>query len=110
VSPAVEVQDLGGGKDLVDSLLFGARGGRALKEGETSGWLVFPSGPARMRLVARLDPNPGQLAARIENDRRLALERSLRTYYEELKDRFPVRILDTQLRDVGLPPPPPPSD
>jgi len=110
VSPAIEVQDLGGGKDLVDSLLFGARGGRALKEGETSGWLVFPSGPARMRLLARLDPNPGQLAARIENDRRLGMERNLRTYFEELKDRYPVRILDTQLRDVGLPPPPPPTD
>lgn len=106
VSPAAGISDLGGGKGILDSLTFGARGGRALREGETSDWLTFPVGYVRMRLAGRTDPNPGQLAARIQNDRSLELERRLRTYFEDLKDRYPVRILDPKLRDVGLPPPP----
>ncbi len=106
VSPAAGISDLGGGKGVLDSLTFGARGGRALREGETSGWLTFPVGYVRMRLAGRIDPNPGQLAARIQNDRSQELERRLRTYFEDLKDRYPVRILDPKLRDVGLPPPP----
>jgi hypothetical protein len=42
----------------------------------------------------------------VENERRTETERALVGYFEELKNRFPVRILDRTLRDVTLPPPP----
>jgi parvulin-like peptidyl-prolyl isomerase len=100
--------DLGdlGGETLVDSLIFGGIGGRpALRPGETSGWVAFPGGLARMRLVARNAPDPSDMAARLERDRRKELERNLYFYFEELKREFPVRIQDPAMAATTLPPP-----
>jgi hypothetical protein len=96
-----------GGAAIVDSLVFGAPGGARLERNGVSGWLAFPSAAVRMRLVQRVGPDATQLASRVENDRRARLERRLYAYFETLKRRYPVRILDAKLRDVVLPEPPP---
>jgi len=75
-----------------------------LKIGEDSHWIVFPAGQARLRVIERPDPNPGQLAARVESLRKLAEARALDDYFARLKQRFPVRILDAEMREVVLPP------
>lgn len=100
-----------GGAEIVDSLAFGTRhGGPVLKPGETSGWLDLPGGYARLRLMSRTPPDPGRLSAKIENDRRMEFERKLYGYFEDLKKRYAIRILDPKLRDTPLPPPPPSHD
>jgi parvulin-like peptidyl-prolyl isomerase len=91
----------------IDSLVFGGRRAAALAPGETSGWVDLPAGLLQVRLVERRAPNPVQLGARLEAERRLAVERHLFDYYEDLKKRHAVRILDPRLRDVIIPPPPP---
>jgi parvulin-like peptidyl-prolyl isomerase len=100
-----------GGASITDSLLFGTRRSEpALQPNQMTGWLDLPGGFARVKLLERDPPDPDQLAARIENDRRLKLEQKLYGYFEDLKQRYAVRILDAKLRDTSLPPPPPPRD
>ena len=65
------------------------------------------NGAVRMRLVERIEPNPAQLAARLETEKRDAAERSMIKYFEGLKKRYPVRIMDPALKDVALPAPRP---
>jgi peptidyl-prolyl cis-trans isomerase D len=91
----------------VDSLVFGGRRAPALDPGQVSGWIDLPAGLLKVRLVERRAPSPTQLAARLESERRLAIERHLFTYYEDLKKRHTVRIHDSRMRDVIIPPPPP---
>jgi parvulin-like peptidyl-prolyl isomerase len=99
--PGLGIQDL-------DSLVFGrGRIPAVLQVGSMSGWIRFPLGFAQLRVTAREAPNPEQLAARIENERRLERERSLRAYYDKLRERYPVRILDAKLRAVAIPTMPP---
>jgi len=92
------------GQADLDSLVLG-RGGRApvLKTGVMSSWIPFPLGEARVRVVNREAPDPEQVAARVEGERRMETERNLSAYYQTLKARYPVKILDTKLRAVMLP-------
>lgn len=91
----------------LDSLVFG-RDGRApgLEVGRTSGWVRWPSGLARVRLVERREPTRDRLLAREEELRRIVVERRLAAWYEELKGRYPVVIRDRALRAIPLPEPP----
>jgi hypothetical protein len=61
-----------------------------------------------IRLVEKHEPGATELAARIERERRLVYEHHLFEFFEDLKRRFPVRILDPRLREINLPPPPVP--
>jgi parvulin-like peptidyl-prolyl isomerase len=92
----------------LDSLVFGGKGrAPALDPGQTSGWVRWPGGVAKVRLLERTDPTPDRLRVRTDELRRLALERRLLAYYEDLKKRFPVRIRDRSLAAIPLPEPPP---
>jgi hypothetical protein len=88
----------------LDSLMFG-RGNKppALATGVMSDWIPFSFGMARMRVTDRQGPDPEQLEARIESARRSETERNLQAYYQGLKTRYPVKILDVKLRSVTLP-------
>jgi hypothetical protein len=93
------------GSARLDSLAFGTSSAPpVLQPGKASGWVEFPGGWARLRLVERKGPEPVQSASRFEIETRAALERNLRTAYEKLKQRFPVEILDPELRHTELPP------
>ncbi len=98
-----------GGSERVDSLLFGTARTPEITAGTTSGWLTLPNGLARLRVLARSDPSADQLASRAEKLRREELERRLSTYFEDLKRRYPVRILDARLRELDVPRPPDPK-
>lgn len=89
---------------VVDTLLFGLRGTDGLAPGVLSDWIVLPAGILRLRTAQIRPPDAGVLATRVENERRMETERALVGYFEELKERYPVRILDRTLRDVTLPP------
>jgi parvulin-like peptidyl-prolyl isomerase len=92
----------------MDSLVFGS-GGRppALSPGGLSGWVRWPGGLARVRLLDRVEPAEDQVQARMEDVRRAAVERRLHAHFEELRRRHPVRILDRRLEAIPLPEPPP---
>jgi len=96
-----------GGSGVVDSLVFGTeKHPAALAIGGTSGWLDLPGGFARVRLVGRTAPDAGRVAAQAENEGRVRLEQRLAGWFDEVKKRHAVRILDPALRDTPLPPPP----
>jgi parvulin-like peptidyl-prolyl isomerase len=88
----------------LDSLVFGI-GGRppALAEGQESGWVRWQGGMARVRLLERSDPAPDRLRVRMDELRRIAIERRLQGYYDGLKKRYPVRIVDRKLAAIPLP-------
>jgi hypothetical protein len=90
----------------LDTLLFGLHGTDGLSPGVLSDWITMPAGILRLRTSQIHPPGAGALTTRVENERRMETERALVGYFEELKKRFPVRILDRTLRDVTLPPPP----
>jgi hypothetical protein len=60
----------------------------------------FPNGSAKVRLVSRSDPPREAVQARMENERSAVTERGLIAYFDRLKKRWPVRILDPKMRDV----------
>lgn len=91
---------------VVDSLLFSDR---ALAPGATSAWIDRTEVVFMLKLVERLAPHPNEVANRVEMERRMAFERGMYEYYEGLKRRYPVRILDPEMRDVALPAPPEPK-
>lgn len=91
--------NLGGGP-LLDSLLTGSPGHKPLQPGQETKWVEFPNGWARIRLVARSDAPREAVQARLENERSAATERGLIAYFERLKKRWPVRILDQKMREV----------
>jgi parvulin-like peptidyl-prolyl isomerase len=98
------------GKTQLDSLVLGTgKKDAVLDVGQDSGWVEFVNGFARVRLLSRREPDPVQLAGRVESERRLELERKLQTVFDRLKQRFTVRILDRELRATPLPPLPEPS-
>jgi len=70
-----------------------------------SGWLALAPAVARVRLDQRNSPDASALATRVESERRTALDTRLHGYFQELKRRYPVKILDPGLKDVGLPEP-----
>src|SRR5262249_6465963 len=92
----------------LDSLVFG-RGGQppAVAEGQVSGWVRWPGGIARVRLVERQEPSPESVRTRTEDLRRIAVERGMREYFDTLRKRYPVRIVDKKLAAIPLPELPP---
>jgi parvulin-like peptidyl-prolyl isomerase len=94
-----------GGKVQVDSLAFGDGRPAALATGQVSGWLELAQAAARLRLDQRAAPNASAVATRVESERRSILDAKLHGYFQELKRRYPVKILDPALKDVGLPEP-----
>ena len=93
-----------GGAAIVDSLIGGtATRGPVLSPGQVTGWVEFPGGVARIRLVDRTPPDQTTLASRVESRRRIALEQNLRNAFDKLKQRFPVKILDHDLEITELP-------
>jgi parvulin-like peptidyl-prolyl isomerase len=92
----------------LDSLVFGHKaGGPALAPGQVSGWVRWPGGVAKVRLLERLEPTADHVRARTNELRRIALERRLLAYFDDLKRRYPVRIRDRALAAIPLPEPPP---
>jgi hypothetical protein len=95
-----------GRSGLVDTLLFGLLGTDGLAPGVLSDWITLPTGSLRVRTSRIRPPESGALTTSVESERRVETERALVGYFEGLKKRFPVRVLDRTLRDVTLPPPP----
>jgi parvulin-like peptidyl-prolyl isomerase len=91
-----------GGRALLDSLAFGSTHPPVLEPGRVTGWIEFPGGFSRLRLVERLAPDPEELDRRAERRAQLVLWRNLRDYFEVLKTRYPVEILDGELRATVL--------
>src|SRR5262249_26499517 len=92
------------GQSLLDSLAFGTRAAKpVLVQGKVTPWIEFPGGLAKLKLVDRADPDPVELANRMANESRVALERNQRKAYDKLRQRYPVQILDPDLRLVDLP-------
>ena len=106
VSPGQPIAGIGM-SGAVDTLLFGVEGSGGLPAGTLSDWITLPAGILRVRVTEIRPPDAGPLAARVESDRRAATERTLVAYFDELKKRYPVRILERTLRDLTLPQPPP---
>lgn len=92
----------------LDSLVFTDMGRRpALSTGQTSGWVRWGGGLTRVRLLAETPPSPDRLTARVRELERIAVERRSREFYDGLRKRFPVRILDRRLATIPLPEMPP---
>ena len=89
----------------LDSLAFGDGHPAALAPGQVSGWLGLPLAMVRVRLDQRTMPSASELATRVEASRRAAMDRKLYGYFQDLKRRYPVKILEPSLRDIGLPEP-----
>ncbi|MBI5169305.1 MAG: peptidyl-prolyl cis-trans isomerase [Candidatus Eisenbacteria bacterium] len=92
---------------IFDSLAFGTSRSPALPVGEVTGWVQFPNGSVRLRIAERVQPGAQQLAERAANIRAAETEEGLREYFEELKKRYPVKILEARMRDMQLASPPP---
>lgn len=91
---------------IFDSLAFGTSKSPALETGQVSGWVQFPNGLVRMRIAERIAPGPQQLAERAANIRAAEAEEGMRGYFEELKKRYPVKILEARMREMQLASPP----
>jgi len=104
LTPGRGLSDVGSGP-VLDSLVFGGRRSPGLAIGQASGWVGLPAGWSRLRVSERTVPPAEQVGARLENLRAAETERRLREYFEELKKRWPVKILDPKLREVSLPAP-----
>jgi hypothetical protein len=75
--------------------------------GQASGWVRYPGGVARVRLLERRDPSDDRLRVRSDELRRIAVERKMQAYFDDLRKRYPVRILDRKLAAIPLPELPP---
>lgn len=95
-----------GGAEIVDSLVFGTARVPGLAVREGSPWLTLPNGIARLRVTSRDEASAEQLAGRVEKLRQEAIDRRMYAYFEDLKKRYPVRILDARLRELDAPRPP----
>jgi hypothetical protein len=92
----------------LDSLVFGREGKPpALAQGQVSGWVRWTGGVARVRLVERTDPPADRLRVRMDELRKVVVERRMQAYCDDLKKRYPVRILDKKLAAIPLPELPP---
>ncbi|MCE9626304.1 MAG: peptidyl-prolyl cis-trans isomerase [Candidatus Eisenbacteria bacterium] len=93
--------------EALDSLVFGnSERPAALQPGQLSGWVRWPGGIARVRLVERNEPAADRVAARMDDLRKTAVERRMVGYFDDLKRRYPVRINDRSLEAIPLPEPP----
>lgn len=101
-------RELAPGKGLVgmgnfaafDSIAFGSGLSAGIELGKVTNWVTFPSGFARFRIVDRVVPEPQQLAERAASMRAAQTEEGLRGYFEELKKRYPVKILEARMREM----------
>ncbi len=104
IASGTEFPEMKGTRPVLDSLVFGRTGAPpVLSPGEISSWVHLEEGSVRVRLLERRQPNAVELRPRIEQERRLELERRMRKVYEGLARRHPIRILDPELRGVSLP-------
>ncbi|HEY2954348.1 MAG TPA: peptidyl-prolyl cis-trans isomerase [Candidatus Eisenbacteria bacterium] len=94
-----------GGVAEVDSLVFGTGRAAPLAPGHASGWLDLEAAAVRLRVDRRAAPDPVEVTSRVERARRDELDKRLYAYFDGLKRRYPVRILDRALRDVAPPAP-----
>jgi hypothetical protein len=94
-----------GGRSLLDSLVFGATQPPVLSVGKLSEWVEFPGGLARLRVVSRTPADPGEVERRLEARRQLVLWHRLNDYFDKLKARYPVEILDGEMRATAPPEP-----
>ena len=106
ISPGQRIVGIGIG-GAVDTLIFGLHGNDGLAPGRLGDWITMPAGMTRLRAGGTRPPEANDLTTRVEGERRMETERALGGYFDEVKQRFPVRILDPKLRDVALPQPPP---
>ena len=106
VTPGERIPGIGA-SGLIDTLVFGSNGTDGLPPGTLSEWITLPAGILRLRTTQIQPPDANTLTTRVESERRAEMERSLVGYFDDLKKRYPVRILDATLRDVLLPSPPP---
>ncbi len=95
-----------GANGMLDTLVFGLKGDDGVPAGQLSQWIRPPAGALRVRVRKVYAPDANAITARIETDRNAETERGLVGYFEQLKKRYPVRILDRKLRNVLLPQPP----
>lgn len=95
-----------GGATEVDSLAFGTAHAKPVELMKFSNWLTLPSGFVRVRVLERTAAAPDQVAARVENLRARQIESHMSEYFEGLRRRWVVKILDAKLRDVALVGPP----
>jgi parvulin-like peptidyl-prolyl isomerase len=92
----------------LDSLVFGGKSRPpALAVGQVSGWVRYPGGVARVRLVERREPPADRVRVRSDELARITVERRMQAYFEDLRKRYPVRILDKKLAGIPLPELPP---
>jgi hypothetical protein len=105
LEPGQGIKPLGNVTPLVDSLAFGDRRPAGLAVGQRTGWIPTVPAMVRFRLDQRTNPEASAVTARVQSAQRAALDRKLQSYFTDLKRRYPVKILDPALRDVGLPEP-----
>jgi hypothetical protein len=92
------------GREILDSLAFGtSKTPPVLQKGKPFGWVEFPAGPAMLRLEERRSGDPVQVASRMENEKQARTEIKLRKIYDKLRDRYPVEIIDQDLKLTELP-------
>jgi parvulin-like peptidyl-prolyl isomerase len=101
ITPGQRIPGIGR-SEPVDTVIFGSNGTDGLAPGLLSEWITLPSGFVRLRALGTVPPDASALSTHVEGERRLETERALVGYFEELKTRYPVRILDRKLRDVAL--------
>jgi parvulin-like peptidyl-prolyl isomerase len=94
-----------GGRTLSDSLIFGIDHPPVLAVGQVSPWIEFRSGLVKMRVNERLAPDPDEVTRRVALRHQVVLWHRLNDYFDTLKVRYPVRILDGELRATALPEP-----
>jgi hypothetical protein len=88
----------------LDSLLLGGRANQpGLRVGQISDWVRRANGLTRVRVISRTQPSATQVAERAEQLRNATLQQRLAGYFDGLKTRYPVEILDRKLRAISLP-------
>jgi peptidyl-prolyl cis-trans isomerase D len=96
-----------GSNTQIDSLAFGASGSPPLADGALSGWLKLREAALRVRVNRRHAPGPAEIENEIGQLRGIVIEYRLQDQLKSMRERYPVRIVETTLRSVALPPLPP---
>jgi peptidyl-prolyl cis-trans isomerase D len=94
-----------GSRTLLDSLVFGIHHPPVLEVGRVSGWIEFRNGLAKIRVNTRTAPGADEVERRVALRHQVVLWHRLNDYFDRLKARYPVRILDGELRATALPEP-----
>ncbi len=105
-TPGTTVAELGS-IELSDSLLFGTPEHSGTPLGQFTSWVESPNGAFRLRVTERKPPPAAALDQAVAREMRMQFERQMFRYFEGLKQRYPVRIMDAELRRVELPAPTP---